>query len=270
MWRSRFLKVALVVGTLIATPTLTHAPAHAWDIKKMNQAIDQTNFLVNNGCSGTLIDLEQGYILTANHCVATQYEIVEIDDIKEDGEVKKKKIRRLRDGEVRQLKFEGADSTVVTSYKVRVKAVDSQRDLALLQVIAKLPNTQAAKLACTEPVRGEKVYVVGNPMGVLYSSVVTGVVSSLQRTYGMVGAQEDDRQRNEALMQVSGGVVGGNSGGATYNDRGELIGVPVLGSRINEVIAFAVPLPVVRAFLKEQKVAMASACDPVGSGGVTP
>jgi len=60
----------------------------------------------------------------------------------------------------------------------------------------------------------------------------------------------DERQ---GLMQISGGVVGGNSGGAVYNMNGEFVGVPVLAHRVNEVLGFAVPLPMVRKFLVDNK-----------------
>src|SRR5690606_1351932 len=101
------------------------------------------------------------------------------------------------------------------------------------------------------PIRGETVYIVGNPMGTLYSSVTVGIVSSVQRDYGLIGF--DNTNQQQALMQISGGVVGGNSGGAAYNSNGEIIGVPVLGHRTNEVIAFATPLAAIKEFLAANK-----------------
>src|SRR5690606_10028932 len=90
---------------------------------------------------------------------------------------------------------------------------------------------------------------VGNPGGALYSSVTSGIVSSLQRSYGTIDFGRD--QDDQPLMQISGGVVGGNSGGAVYDDRGRLVGVPVVANRTNETIGFAVPLAEIKAFLAE-------------------
>jgi S1-C subfamily serine protease len=59
-----------------------------------------------------------------------------------------------------------------------------------------------------------------------------------------------DDQGDNGLMQVSSGVIGGNSGGAAYDADGLFVGVPVRASQVNEVIGLAVPLSDVRAFLK--------------------
>jgi S1-C subfamily serine protease len=221
----------------------------------MNQTIDNTNVLVNDGCSGTVIDVAQRYVLTAAHCVEDQYETVEREKIDADGVVTKDKVRRLKDGTVSRFVFDGGTSTIQSTYRVRLKAVDKASDLALLQVIAPLSITEAAKFSCTLPQRGEQVYIVGNPMGSLYSSVTIGIVSSLQRDYALLTL--DDMKLDNAkqpLMQISGGVIGGNSGGSTYNNSGELIGVPVLGHRTNETLGFAVPLDVIKRFLSANGV----------------
>ena len=57
-----------LLTTLFAALTLC-SPVAAWDIKEMNEHIDQTNFIVDRGCSGTLIDIEDRLILTNHHCV---------------------------------------------------------------------------------------------------------------------------------------------------------------------------------------------------------
>lgn len=227
------------------------APAMAWDSAAMNKQIDQTNFVVNSGCSGTLIDTAGQYILTANHCVTDQYETIEREKIDENGIVTKEKVRRLKPGTVKQIFFHGASEVRETTYRTKLIGVSRDKDLALLQVLAKLPNTASSKLACDNPKRGDRVFVVGNPMGILYSSVIPGMVSSIQRDYGLVGTGTED---TESLLQISGGIIGGNSGGSVYNQSGDLIGVPVLGHRVNEVIGFAVPLSAIKDFLKEQKL----------------
>ena len=252
---------AMVISAIMMLAAV--GTAFAWDIESMNKTIDQTNFMVNDNCSGTLIDDKNFYVLTANHCVTDQYETVEVEKIDENGVIKKEKVRRLKDGSVSQIDFDGAESIRTVTYKVRLVAVDKDVDLALLQVrSAKMPNTVAAKFACKAPVRGEPAYIVGNPRGVLYSNVVKGIVSSVQRTYeGIHFSNYSGADTKKPLMQISGGVIGGNSGGSVFNDRGEMIGVPVLANNYNEILAWAVPLGSIRTFLESNKIAAFEHCE---------
>lgn len=244
----RYILWVLCAAAFVATPANA-----AMSLDEFNAQIDATNVLVNDGCSGTLIDADKQLILTANHCVENQYETIEREKISDEGVVTKEKVRRLKDGMISRLTFSGSESVQTTTYKVRLLAVSRDRDLALLKVIAPIQNAKAARLSCENPKRGEQVYIVGNPLGILYASVTVGIISSLQRDYKLLRTVDASDEKSP-LWQISAGVVGGNSGGAVYNRDGELIGVPVLGHRTNEVLGFAVPLDAIKAFLKEQKL----------------
>src|ERR1035437_9315720 len=114
-------KSILAAAFLCLSPIVAHAD---WSVDAMNASIDQTNFVVNKGCSGTLIDLERKFILTAAHCVDAQYETKEREIVDEKGIVTKEKYRKLIDGSVTQIVFDGGESTRTTVYRVTLKAVN--------------------------------------------------------------------------------------------------------------------------------------------------
>lgn len=229
----------------------------AWDVAEMNKQIDETNVLVDDDCSGTIVDREHGMILTADHCIRSHYKEIEKETVKDDGTVEKKKVRIVLPGTISQLMFADADESQRSTYAYVVKASSYKYDLALVKVKAKLPEGREAHLACDELRRGDTVYAVGNPFAVLYGSVTSGIVASVNRTYrllGMAGGNDDAGTGTEALVQHTAPIEGGNSGGALYNDKGELVGVNVRGSRVNETLAFAVPPKDVREFLLDNNV----------------
>ena len=50
-------------------------PAHA-EWKDMNSDITQTNFIVADQCSGTLISLKEKLVLTNNHCLEGYVDLI--------------------------------------------------------------------------------------------------------------------------------------------------------------------------------------------------
>src|ERR1019366_1657421 len=123
----------LGLGLILAV--LTAAPALAWDKAAMNAQIDQTNFLVNNNCSATLIDKDTGLLLTADHCIEGQYQIIEREKFDEKGKVTTEKVRVSVPGTVSQLFFHGTMevSRVVYYFKiVKSGSMDNGIDLALI------------------------------------------------------------------------------------------------------------------------------------------
>jgi S1-C subfamily serine protease len=244
---SAFLKWLAVVSLAVGFAILGSAFVHAqgWSIKAMNNQIDQTNFLLNEGCSATLIDKEKGILLTANHCIQAQFDVVEKQKVDDQGRVTTEKVRVAKPGTVSQIHFKGPNEVERSVYVFKIKANDADIDLAIVQVQTKLPNSMAAPMACADPIRGEADFAVGNTLGKLYSTVSNGIVSSINRNYAMIG---DDSMKG-GLIQSTSAVAGGNSGGSLYNTNGEIIGVVVRGFQAPAPIALAVPLSVVKEFL---------------------
>ena len=248
------LKVKATLGAILLSFCIAGA-ASAWDLTQMNKQIDQTNFLVNDNCSATMIDAKSGYILTANQCIRDQYEVVEHEKIGDDGIVHKEKIRVARPGTVSQILFSGPSEIQRNSYVFKIKATDSALDLALLEVQTKMTG-EGSGLACDDLRRGDKVFAVGNSFSKLYSTLTSGIVSSLQRSYhdlniaGQLGDLTDNGEHG--LVQHSAPIVGGNSGGALYDDAGKLVGVNVRSGPPG--FSFSVPLSDIKKFLKDSGV----------------
>lgn len=235
---------------LIAAVTLLllAVPAFAWDIDKMNDQVDKTNVVIGDEtrpfCSGTIIQNkpEKVLILTADHCTQMSYRDVEKENVDpKTGEVTKKTIREKLDMLVWQNVYKDFKVVSSTRYTVEVAASDYVNDLALLKVVdIQFVPEMVAPLASPDYKirRGEPAYVVGNPMGEYDGTVTTGSIGFPERTDEIDG-------RKFQYIQMNMSVVGGNSGGALYNDKGEIIGLVAAAYRGNN-ISFAIPVKKVR------------------------
>lgn len=215
------------------------------------EQMTKTNFLVNRGCSGTLISQDRSLVMTAYHCVEGQFDIVEKEKIGADGTVTRTKVRVAKPGTVSLLFFKGPAEVQRDVYIYKIKAVDSALDLAVLEIQTKV-NIAPAAIACNPPAVLDEVYAVGNSYAVLYSTVTKGIVSSVQRSYrdlGLVGDLGDLTDSGEhGFIQHSAVMAGGNSGGALFNWKGELVGVNVRGAATG--FSFAVPLEDIHKFFQ--------------------
>jgi serine protease Do len=195
------------------------SPAFSWDIDAMNKTVDNTNFIVGGSCSGTLIDNRPGrnIILTAAHCIENGKPVI-----------------------VEQILPGGVDYDITSHWIADPIARNKEVDLAVLKIRGDHVFPEAAKVASKDYVvrRGERIWIVGNPL-MLYNSVNEGVVSYPNRRI----TDPDDKPGDvgEVKIQFSGGIAPGNSGGAIYNDNGELIGVVSMVFKSYPFIGFAVP-----------------------------
>lgn len=224
------------------------APALAWDIDAMNDQIEKTSVIVSGICSGTVIDIERRLVLTAHHCVTGNMREVEKTEINpETGEITKKKVMEKSPMFVEVLRRQDFEVISSVQHKAVIKTWDDKADLAIIEVIdTEWKPAMAARLANPDfkYKRGLRVYAVGNP-GISYENSLTeGIISAPERAIDVGG-----RGNMVPYFQHSATVIGGSSGGAIYNDAGEIIGTVSAGLR-GAAISFAVPVAKTHELLK--------------------
>lgn len=239
--------LVFVIGFVLQTASIS-AAEKKWTLAEINDTIEQTNFVVNSGCSGTLISIKLKLILTNYHCVEEKVSIIEREVTTDTGITRKVRFRKYGDVDVVQHGYDNFARVSTSSYFAEIVAAEKSRDLAVLKIRSAIPHRLASRILpdTMKVVRGERVYVVGNPAG-LDATIVEGIVSNLNRTFTFSWTDNEKL----AMIQFSGGIYGGNSGGALYNAQGYLIGVPAAGNMNATFIGLAIPIDLVRKVLKD-------------------
>ena len=154
--------------------------------------------------SGTIIDKE-GLILTNNHVVG------------------------------------GAEKIGVTLWNNQVLegtivGVCAVHDIAVVKV--KGNDMQASELGDSDKLRvGQRVYAIGNPLGLAGGpSVTSGVISAINRTI------ESDRGLIENLVQTDASINPGNSGGPLVDTEGRVVAINTAIIPFAQGIGFAIPI----------------------------
>ena len=129
----------------------------------------------------------------------------------------------------------------------RVVGRDTATDIALLKIDggARLPF---ATLADSKPRVGDWVIAIGNPFG-LGSTVTAGIVSAMDRDI-------DSSPDGNGFIQIDAPVNRGNSGGPTFDMRGQVIGINTAiyspsGGSVG--IAFDIPSATVNSVIAQLK-----------------
>lgn len=132
-----------------------------------------------------------------------------------------------------------------TEYAASIVGADVRTDIAVLKIEA-TGLTPAVIGSSKDAVIGERVYAIGNPLGVLTTSVSDGIISGLDRTITI-----DDQSMT--LMQTNAAVNPGNSGGGLFNSSGKLIGIVNAKSAGIDVegLGFAIPIDIVTPVMKD-------------------
>ncbi len=166
--------------------------------------------------SGFIID-KAGYLVTNNHVV----------------DASKKITVKLPDGR---------------SFTAKLIGTDAPTDIALLKIDSKTP-LPTVEFGDDKKLRvGDWVVAVGNPFG-LSNSVTAGIVSSLGRNI-------ESSQQYTNFIQIDAPINRGNSGGPTFDLRGQVIGMNSMifspsGGSVG--IGFAIPASLIHDVVAQLK-----------------
>ena len=127
----------------------------------------------------------------------------------------------------------------------KVKDYDADRDIAVISIDASdlsdeiLSKISVATVGSSDDLKlGEQVVAIGNALG-YGQSVTTGIVSALNRKISNQYEEDDN-----AYIQTDAAINLGNSGGALFNMKGELVGIntAMMNSAIAENMGLAIPI----------------------------
>ncbi|MBO4898846.1 MAG: trypsin-like peptidase domain-containing protein [Lachnospiraceae bacterium] len=127
-----------------------------------------------------------------------------------------------------------------------VKDYDEARDIAVISIpISSLSSDVLSKISIAavgssdDLKLGEQVVAIGNALG-YGQSVTTGIVSALNRHFTDSNGKVDEN----AYIQTDAAINLGNSGGALFNLKGELVGIntAMMDSSVAENMGLAIPI----------------------------
>ena len=127
-------------------------------------------------------------------------------------------------------------------------AGDERNDLAVLKV--ELTGLPAATFGDSDQlVVGDKVYAIGNPLGVeLRGTLTDGIVSAINRDVQVDG-------RTMTLVQTNAALNSGNSGGPLINACGQVVGINTIKMSSDysnvEGLGFAIPSASIRRLVND-------------------
>jgi serine protease Do len=190
------------------------------NVDRVAEAVVQVRTPVGLG-SGFIIH-PAGYIITNAHVVSGEYAIT-----------------------VTQFRRGTAELEKSIYNKVRIVALDSRLDLALLK-IDDVPAASALPFVSIGDSNGlnegQTVFAIGSPLG-LDRTVSQGIVSSRNRPMG-----------GQLYIQTTTQINPGNSGGPLFDLRGEVVGVNNMKAMMAgiEGLNFAIPSAVLKNFLRNR------------------
>jgi len=192
-------------------------PQTAQVVAKVEHAIAR---IEGPGGSGSGFLIRPGILVTNHHVITDARDRLNISQINNNFKAR----------------FPSAPEGKQGPYSVRFFTTDEDRDLAFLRV-----ETDLSPISLAEDhqfTRGQDIIVIGSP-GDLENAVNIGVLSSVSEIGG------------QTYYQLGIAVNPGNSGGPVIDREGNVIGVVTLKSRIQESVAYCVPIADVQRMLTD-------------------
>ena len=127
---------------------------------------------------------------------------------------------------------------VDTEYPARLVGYDEDNDLAVLKIDA--VDLPVAEFGVSDDLKvGDRVYAIGNPLGLeLRNTLTDGLVSAIDRDVDVAGV-------TMTLIQTNAALNSGNSGGPLINQYGQVVGINTIkmmsGEDTIEGLGFAIP-----------------------------
>jgi len=129
-----------------------------------------------------------------------------------------------------------------TTYTAKVVGTDTKDDVAVLQ-LAGASGLDTVSTDTDGIAVGDAVTAVGDANGASTFSAATGTVLAKNQTITTQGEGSAQGQRLTGLLQISSDVISGDSGGATYDKDGEVVGMTTAASSGSaDVVGYAVPI----------------------------
>lgn len=111
-------------------------------------------------------------------------------------------------------------------------------DVALLRTDAPPREYLSLEVADTYPEAGERVFVIGNPLGLLEGSVSDGIVSAI-RVFPNIGE----------MLQITAPISPGSSGSPVFDMDGHVAGVAAFGIMPGQNLNFAISIRLLERIL---------------------
>ena len=133
-------------------------------------------------------------------------------------------------------------------YDAMLVGGDADQDVAVLKIDAK--DLTAAQFGVSDDLSvGDKVYAIGNPLGLeLRGTFTDGIVSAVNRDVDVDGV-------TMTLIQTNAALNSGNSGGPLVNEYGQVVGVNTIkmmsGYDTIEGLGFAIPTSLAVRWINE-------------------
>ena len=158
-----------------------------------------------------------GFILDSNGLIATNLHVIEGES--------KVRVKLYKDP---------------TDYPATiVAAVDKGHDLALIRITPKKPLAKLRLGNSDAMSAGDRVYAIGNPLGVFDYSITDGLISQVRPL-----------SPDLTILQISAAISQGSSGGPLFNQFGEVIGVTTAIITQGQAINLAVPANYLRPLMQ--------------------